>query len=658
MRYLILILFTALHSQLTNAQGSWSVAGPFPLPVRSGAVSFSIGAKGYVCTGLESQLKNDTWEFDTLSNGWTQKANFPGTARDSAVGFSIDSLGYIGLGGDGTGYQSDFYKYSPATNTWQAIAAFPGTLRSDAVGCSASGLGFVMFGRYNAQTPFDQWKYDPVADNWTQIANYPGSPTDNGTAFTIGSNLYYYQFLGNPNFYEYSPVANTWSPKAFANFGLAHSVGYSIGTLGYVATGGSRDVYEYNSVSDSWSMITPYAISGYTTSRAIGFSIGNFGYVGLGDSTIAYIPSMNFWKYTPCSIPTPSISPSGTVDLCLGDSVLLTSSASSGNQWYLNSSPISGATGTTYYASQNGTYTVRSGCSGMSTPFNINQISNSIQPPICLVTVDSLSQYNVIMWDKTGYNNVDSFIVFREITTNNYQPIGRVSFDSLSLFIDTTSTLYFPNTGNPNTGTYRYKLGAVDTCRNLGQLGPYHNTIYISNNAGTFSWTQLYTIEGSGNPVNAYVLMRDDFSNGNWQAINSVAGTQQTIIDPAYAAWVATASWRVQTLWNISCVPARLDLNTQIVTTSRSNVIGISSSADVNEWGELVLVFPNPASDFVEVKLSGLRLRSLQVTDITGQLIINSEYSRVETGALSSGIYLLKIIADEGTVQKRIVINH
>lgn len=658
MRSILSTSVLLLFALLTSAQGSWSVAGPFPLPCRSGAVSFSIAGKGYVCTGLESQLKKDMWEYDTLSNSWSQKANFPGTARDSAVGFSIDSLGYVGLGGDGTGYQTDFYKYSPTTNTWQSISAFPGTLRSDADATSAGGLGFVMFGRYNAMVPSDQWKYDPVADTWTQISNYPGAPTDNGSLFAIGSNIYHYQSFGNPNVYEYNTVTNVWTPKAYANFFLGYSVAFTIGNTGYVATGGSRDVYEYNSVSDTWTMITPYAIAGYATSRAIGFAIGNFGYVGLGDSTLAYQSSMNFWKYTPCSVPVPTISPNGTVDLCQGDSVLLTSSASSGNQWYLNSSPISGATGQTYYASQNGTYTVRSGCSGMSAPFNINQITNTVQPPICMVTVDSLSQFNVIMWDKTGYNNIDTFIIFREITTNNYQPVGRVPYDSLSLFVDTTATLYFPNTGNPNTGTYRYKLGAVDTCGNLGQLGPYHNTIYISNNAGTFTWTQLYTIEGSGNPVNAYVLMRDDFSTGNWQAINSVAGTQQTIIDPAYAAWQATASWRVQTLWSISCVPTRLDQNPLAVTTSKSNVLGISSSTEVVELGDLVHVMPNPATDFFEVKLNGLRLHSIQFVDISGKLIMNSEHSRFETGTLSSGIYLLKIITDKGTVQKKVVINH
>jgi len=59
--------------------------------------------------------------------------------------------------------------------------------------------------------------------------------------------------------------------------------------------------------------------------------------------------------------PTPSqptISPSGSVTVYAPASVLLTSSSATGNQWYLNGTPIGGATGSTYQASASGQYTV------------------------------------------------------------------------------------------------------------------------------------------------------------------------------------------------------------------------------------------------------------------------------------------------------------
>jgi hypothetical protein len=52
----------------------------------------------------------------------------------------------------------------------------------------------------------------------------------------------------------------------------------------------------------------------------------------------------------------------------------LTSSAATGNQWYLNGSPIGGATAQSYSVTQNGTYLVcvtdANSCSNCSTPLN------------------------------------------------------------------------------------------------------------------------------------------------------------------------------------------------------------------------------------------------------------------------------------------------
>ena len=56
---------------------------------------------------------------------------------------------------------------------------------------------------------------------------------------------------------------------------------------------------------------------------------------------------------------TPTATPGGPTTFCAGGSVTLTSSAASGNQWFLNGNPIGGATNTTFVASASGSYTVK-----------------------------------------------------------------------------------------------------------------------------------------------------------------------------------------------------------------------------------------------------------------------------------------------------------
>lgn len=278
---------------------------------------------------------------------------------------------------------------------------------------------------------------------------------------------------------------------------------------------------------------------------------------------------------------------------------------------------------------------------------------------ICMVTVDSISRNNIIIWDKTGFTSVDSFVVYREIATNNYQPIGTVAFDSLSEFVDTTRSLYFPNTGDPNAGTYRYKLQTKSSCGFSGPLSPYHNTIYITNAAGTFSWAQLYVIENGSNPVSSYVLMRDDSSNGNWHAVASVSGTQQTVSDPLYMTYKNTASWRVETVWGITCAPSR-DFSRSISNTYKVNLVTVPEQSMEN----LIAVYPNPSDGDINLEFNSAKDQkiTMEIFNLFGVKIISKEYLNVEKAkidltAFSKGVYTITFRSDTKQFTKKLVIH-
>ncbi len=234
----------------------------------------------------------------------------------------------------------------------------------------------------------------------------------------------------------------------------------------------------------------------------------------------------------------------------------------------------------------------------------------------------------------------------------------------MSLFVDTVATKYFPNTGNPNTGTYRYKLQVRDTCGFYSPLGDFHNTIYISNNAGTFSWPQLYTIENNPNPVTSYLLMRDDSSTGVWDTISSVAGTQQVINDPAYAAYQNVASWRIYTQWSISCTATLVDPGTEAtnLNSSKSNICKLGGPTSVNGgFSEVAFkAYPNPGEG--KFILTGFKktIHQIEVYTMLGERIQSfssaSNTVQVDLSSCPEGIYFVTVNTAGGSVTKKLVV--
>ncbi len=350
-------------------------------------------------------------------------------------------------------------------------------------------------------------------------------------------------------------------------------------------------------------------------------------------------------------LPTATITANGPTSFCNGGSVQLSANSSVSYIW------SNGATTQTITASQSGNYYVQItdafGC--QSQPSNtITVVEDTvINPGICMVTVDSISQNNIIYWDKSSLTSADTFLVYRDTANNNFALIGKVPFDSASLFIDTLRTLYAAN-GDPNVTSWRYKISIMDTCGNIGPMSPYHQTMFFQNSSGNFSWNH-YQIEGQTQPVPVlinYKFYRDDLSNGTWVPIQTLSASSTAYTDPQYATFQATASWRVYTDWTISCDPTR-----GIINTSRSNVRGQQMVAtSVNELiPATVSIFPNPAHDQLYITSEEIKITNIQVHNVLGEICLiknctnkNAE-QMIDMSLLEPGVYFITITLENGT---------
>ncbi|MEX0966298.1 MAG: T9SS type A sorting domain-containing protein [Bacteroidia bacterium] len=79
-----------------------------------------------------------------------------------------------------------------------------------------------------------------------------------------------------------------------------------------------------------------------------------------------------------------------------------------------------------------------------------------------------------------------------------------------------------------------------------------------------------------------------------------------------------------------------------------------------------VVIYPNPTKDEVSVNFTGLHVNEIQILDLRGRTMLVKKLRSADftvegkevlnTSNLAAGVYLVKVMADEGVIQKRVVI--
>jgi len=235
---------------------------------------------------------------------------------------------------------------------------------------------------------------------------------------------------GHQNIYRVAISGNTYTASIWFTIPVENSISGSSGDfilLGdkvYAAlTTGSREwLYEIKIDPTTLNPVASSPITGryqgpVSTSRMFGMSaIYGKLYGGFSDSTVRELTlsgttlsySSNLLSaLAPAQIygmtstlealgqNNPSITAGANTNICNGDTVILTSTVGSGNQWYKDGVAISGATASTYTATQAGTYSVRvqygTGCfTEFSNPIVVTSATNC---PTCPVVMADLMPY-------------------------------------------------------------------------------------------------------------------------------------------------------------------------------------------------------------------------------------------------------------------------
>lgn len=368
------------------------------------------------------------------------------------------------------------------------------------------------------------------------------------------------------------------------------------------------------------------------------------------------------------TLSVPLITISGQSLTCSNKSIVLTGSGALSYTWFPATSIGSSLAITpTINATYNVIGTAANSCTNTST-FNISVVLPQT-PSICMVTVDSLGINNEIYWDKGSYTNVDSFIVYREVSTNIYRRIGALHKSAFSMLTDTSRSIG-PANGDPKLTAYKYKLQLRDTCGNYSALSLWHQTIFIQDQMnGNFNWNS-YAIESSTSPVANYNLKRRDLLTGTETLVGST--TSNVFTDPQYALfWPTNVKWLVDAV-GFSCNASLAQtvkggnsiqvLKTKTKSNQSNDRTFPTGTIEIGTGSLGILTYPNPAHGMLYITLNNISTRkiNIELVNALGQVLLSkNEVNTTEIlniQNIDSGVYILRIIENTKIIGNRKVI--
>ncbi|MEX2484698.1 MAG: T9SS type A sorting domain-containing protein [Brumimicrobium sp.] len=290
------------------------------------------------------------------------------------------------------------------------------------------------------------------------------------------------------------------------------------------------------------------------------------------------------------------------------------------------------------------------------------------RPEICIVTVDTTTNSNLIVWEKMPNNpyDVEYYKIYREtVNAGQFQLIDTVHHSNISVFNDVVAS--------PATRSWRYRISAVNNCGVESNRSQTHKTIHlVINDPGTgdinVSWDNY-----EGFIYNTYDLLRHTDADG-WETIisdipfNNIPDTIDTppstagldyMIEVTPPNGTCTATYGKAQDYNSSrSNKPRTEFNPGDGTGDPNN----SLQKHENE-NFAVALYPNPSNGKFEVAVNHdvpNASLDLDVVDFNGKVVhstqVNNGVNYIQLDNVQSGMYFVKIKDESNMETIRIVV--
>jgi hypothetical protein len=284
-------------------------------------------------------------------------------------------------------------------------------------------------------------------------------------------------------------------------------------------------------------------------------------------------------------------------------------------------------------------------------------VSSNLTQNICVVTLDSATGKNEIIWDKND-PNVSGYIIYRQgASFYQFDSIGYLPVNALSIFVDSSSV--------PAEKMYSYELGAVDSCGQVFNDGLFHTTIHLASSPGingdvnllwnyygtngTFTYTTFYIYRGPvGGPLTVIDSLPLFFEYTSYTDLNPLPGTN------VYQVGIRRTPACTPT-FGPNGIASYTDIRSNFTSVIATGISSVVPPADVR-------LMPNPVQTEATLQLGSLagKINTIHLYSLSGICLsqldpLDKKQVSLSISNLPAGIYTLALISNNITYRLKLV---
>jgi len=294
-------------------------------------------------------------------------------------------------------------------------------------------------------------------------------------------------------------------------------------------------------------------------------------------------------------------------------------------------------------------------------------VSIDVDPPvdnqICMVTVDTLSHTNQVVWEKVDSVGIMNYNIYRESSLSGlYYLVGTVDADSTSFYTDPVA--------DPFIQSWRYKVSVVNDCGIESDLSAIHKTIHLTSNVGVGGVVNLIWDHYEGFSYPTYHVWRFTDVDG-WNNIASISSLNTSYTDVTSPVGASYVGYMIEIDPPATCSATKANTDFNSSRSNRASAVGTFAAPDaLNDLNTNIShlnIYPNPNTGTFNVEMNFINSEDavMQIFDVAGKLVYEKALvgngimlETIQLKSLNSGLYTLSLKTESSMMTQKLLINN